>query len=175
MRIGRTFLDCNAGRQHVSMQRKRETDCRVASLLAMTGILYTAFSFAKWHFLSTGDPSVACATAPLRGAPRGEAHCQRANAKSLPRSAAPFRGSGASAPKGSPEGRHEQRVKDTVHIKYHRRGRPLCRPDYSIAPAQISLYIAAALDLLAISLTSVTSTLRVRWPNAISMTSPTLT
>lgn len=37
---------------------KEKTDCRVASLLAMTGILYTALSFAKWHFLHTGDPSV---------------------------------------------------------------------------------------------------------------------
>ena len=69
MRIGRTFLDCNAGRQHVSMQCKRETDCRVASLLAMTGILYTAFSFAKWHFLSTGDPTVGLTAASVQKLP----------------------------------------------------------------------------------------------------------
>ena len=61
-------------------------------------------------------------------------------------------------------------------VRWGNRGDGRCAvPMYSIAPAQISLYIAAALDLLAISLTSVTSTLRVRWPNAISMTSPTLT
>ncbi len=35
-----------------------------------SGFLYSALSFPKWHFLHPGDPSVACATAPLVGAPR---------------------------------------------------------------------------------------------------------
>ena len=32
--------------------------------------LYIAFSFPYWHSLNPGDPSVACAPAPLRGEPR---------------------------------------------------------------------------------------------------------
>ena len=35
-----------------------------------SGFLYSALSFPKWHFLHPSDPSVACATAPLVGAPR---------------------------------------------------------------------------------------------------------
>ena len=71
-------------------------------------------------------------TAPLKGAPRrccalslhqcktfAAKRCpnRRVNLKPLPRSAAPSRGSGASAPKGSPEERLEQRVKENVGYK----------------------------------------------------------
>ena len=34
------------------------------------GFLYIAFSFPYWHSLNPGDPSVACAPAPLGGEPR---------------------------------------------------------------------------------------------------------
>ena len=42
-------------------------------------------------------------------------------------------------------------------------------------PYTISLYIAGASDLETLSATWVTSTFSVRWPKAISSTSPTLT
>ena len=118
----------------------------------------------------------AAASLPKRGA-EGVRGCLCAHLKPLSRSAAHSRGSPQRAHwgKGSPEQRYEQRGKERTHFEHHRRGRPLCRPDVFYCRPQISLYIAEALDLLATSLTSVTSTLTVRWPNAISITSPTLT
>ena len=115
----------------------------------------------------------AAASLPKRGAKRVRRnYC--ASAKSLPRSA-PLLGEVARSTEGGARGASRAEGKDIVHFEHHRRGRPLCRPDVFCCRSQISLYIAAALDLLATSLTSVTSTLTVRWPNAISITSPTLT
>ena len=75
--------------------------------------VHCLFLFFSWHFLSTGDPSVTAnaVPAPLVGAPRAR-HNHCANLTPLPRSAAPFRGSGASAPKGSPDERLEQKRKE---------------------------------------------------------------
>ena len=63
-------------------------------------------------------PGMSFTTAPplryLKGAPRVRcSYC--ASAKPLPRSAAPIRGSDALAPKGSPEFRPEQRIKEGAY------------------------------------------------------------
>ena len=55
------------------------------------GVLYVALSFPNRHFLQNGDPSVANATAPLRGAPR--ARCNPlAPVRNLCRAALPLLG-----------------------------------------------------------------------------------
>ena len=79
---------------------------------------YCALSFFYWQSLHIGDPSGANAPAPLEGAPRGAEHRHCTNPKSLPRSAAPFRGSPQCAHwgKGSPELRLEQMGKERADL-----------------------------------------------------------
>ena len=62
--------------------RKRKTNNRImceskarplprkGRALTVCGGVCRAVSFPEWHSLHPGDPSVACATAPLKGAPR---------------------------------------------------------------------------------------------------------
>ena len=92
----------------------RGTDSHVASLLGMTEVFYILpclFPTGTLYTLET--PQSASPTAPLKGAPRARRN-HYANPKPLPRSAAPLRGSGASAPKGSPDFGLEQRRKENV-------------------------------------------------------------
>ena len=56
-----------------------------------SGVLYPAFSFTHWHSLPPGDPSVACAAAPIAGAPKGAERCPVAPVLNFCREAPPLR------------------------------------------------------------------------------------
>ena len=109
------------------MQCKKDADCHVASLLAMTGILYTALSFAKWRFLHTGDPSVGLMAdcSPRRGTKRG-CDATIVPVRNLCREALPLLGEVARSAEGvaSVAIRAEGKRKSRVKIKI---SPPLCK------------------------------------------------
>ena len=107
-------------KQQCFLHGVKETRIATASLrtgLAMTVVFYTLlFSFTHWHSLPPGDPSVACAAAPIAGAPKGAERCPVAPVLNSCREALPLLGEVARSAEGV--------ARVTTQAEWKRKSRP---------------------------------------------------